>query len=158
MKKFLLCFVCILNLSFFMDLHADGAAFICTMSIPEYEMCVNTYTNSFDAYQAILDAENSAFEFDAYGQKVIVDHGNQAFAVLKNTDIIGKHMFRITADGTTEQYECFYYDPNMFNLTYDIVDANGKSYTKTKGDTIVMYTCNDDTGISTWMTWWKKLS
>ncbi len=154
MKKYLFLFLMLV--SHMTVLYANNSAYVCTMTIPEYGMSVNTYTSTFDSYQDVLDAENSAFEFDAYGQKVIVDHGNQSFMVLKNTDIVGKRMFRTSADGSTETYECFYYDSNMFNLHYDIVDANGVSYVKPKGETIVMYTCNDETGVSTWMTWWKK--
>ena len=91
----------------------------------------------FGSAQSIVDAQDSAAYFYAYGHAIIADHKHQGFNAIKSAT----NGTRATL-GSTE-YK-FVAKINGHNTGYSLTDANGNLITNLYPGTLVTYTCNEN--------------
>ena len=134
--------------------------------IPSKNMSVTLY--NADPYhqpvqcQNITDNADSAAIFDYFfgggnRQVMITDHTEQAFSVLHDRDLIGKLAYIVRGD-TEYVYMCTSVNPNAVNSVTAYTDAaTGAPIPLPGGDSILMITCNDSSGISVTIAQFDKI-
>lgn len=127
------------------------------ISIPRvgYSMPLYSEANS-TKWQKVVDAKDSALFVENYfysKKSMIADHAAQGLKVQKNCKK-GDVMY-ITKNGKVTKYTMTTIYKNAVNNGYGIV-VNGKYADQMKDGDLFMYCCNDSTGKSVTVTFWKK--
>ena len=122
-------------------------------SIPLY----GASSSNFAQLQKIVDNKNSALLSEIMGSQYIADHAAQGFKVMKNSKA-GQYAYIIDTKGVVHTYQ-FVSKATGQNVGNGIVLTSGSSKGKyadeVNGQDLFMYCCNDSTGKSVTVTFWK---
>lgn len=127
-----------------------------TISIGDINNPMYTAVLEYGQDQEIADDPEKANDFwkeNLRGTEIeiICDHAYDGFRA-----IMYSQEAYITKNGVTEKYECIHRHQG-YNSGTDLLLMNEKSALNLYEDSdIVMYTCNDEEGVSVSITWWKK--
>ena len=117
-----------------------------------YEMALATSTSAKE-WQKIVDNKSTALIADFLGKKMLADHAADGLKAMKNCQVGDKLV--ITKDGKTTTYKMTKMDKNAVN-TGSGIRTEGKYADQLNYGELFAYCCNDSTGVSVTVTFWKK--
>ena len=118
-----------------------------------YEMSLATSGKSSE-WQKIVDNKSTAlFVNDYMGKQMLADHAADGLKAMKNC-VVGDKLV-ITKNGKTTTYKMTKMDQNATNNGSGII-TNGKYADELNYGELFAYCCNDSTGKSVTVTFWKK--
>ena len=121
--------------------------------IPSCDVNVPVGTKvGFKNGQAVVDAENLALIFNIGYDNMICDHAGQGFDKMKQSEV-GTVAFIKTNNGF-QKLVCTGKELG-YNVKYALITEDGKQLGNNNADGLTMYTCNDETGHSVTITYWK---
>lgn len=119
---------------------SNSDSYVGRWSIPSVGANVACYNRS-GQHQEIVDGNDNAAYYYAYGHVIIADHVNQAFYGLKNCSVGTQASF--TSNSGTTNYTCVGVI-NGYNTGSGLTDSNYNSIENMYPNTLVCYTCNEN--------------
>lgn len=117
-----------------------------------YEMALATSKNG-NEWQKIVDNKSTALIADFLGKQMVADHAADGLKAMKNCQVGDKLV--ITKNGKTTTYKMTKMDKNAVN-TGSGIKTEGKYADQLNYGELFAYCCNDSTGVSVTVTFWKK--
>ena len=105
-------------------------------------------------WQKIIDEEDQGLHYIHQNVNMLCDHAGQGFDLMKQAKV--GTMAYIKSKHGIEFYRCIGIESGK-NVKYALLNADGGYISnKNQGD-LLMYTCNDETGVSITISYWERV-